>query len=173
MERDMMTRLLRLVLPRGDRDAVLGDLIEERALQANPDRWYRQQVLRSVGSIVWANVRRGVWLKMLLAALAGYAVVVVLVMLGEGWLVGRLWPEAAGSAPTSLLIGTVVMLLGGYLAAWMRPTAPILLAAITVVMGFVSLLTTGDQAPLWYQLALIVIGPASAIAGGKLRRRRA
>ena len=156
----MMTWLLKLVLPRGDRDAVLGDLAEERALHDNPDRWYRRQVWRSLGPIMWANIRRGVWLKTLGAALAGYAVVVVLVMA----------TMSVGTEPLlSLVLGFTSMLLAGYLTAWMRPGAPIALAVIVVVMGFVSLVTTGDQAPLWYQLALIVIGPVAALTGGKIR----
>jgi hypothetical protein len=160
VERDLMTWLLKLVLPRGDRDAVLGDLIEERALHANPHRWYRQQVLRSVRSIVWANIRRGVWLKTVGVVLASYAVIVVLVVLTQSI-----------RTEFSLAAGSFAGLAGGYVAAWMRPTAPRALAIFVFFMGVVSLFLTGDQAPLWYQLGLIVIGPAAVIAGGKLRRR--
>ena len=156
----MMTRLLRLVLPRADRDAVLGDLAEERALHENPDRWYRRQVLRSLGPIVWTNIRRGVWLKTVGAVLASYAVVVALVVLTQT--VRTEWSLAAGSFSG---------LAGGYVAAWMRPTAPRALAVFVFIMGVVSLLATGDQAPLSYQLALIVIGPAAVLAGGRLRSR--
>jgi hypothetical protein len=161
MERDMMTWLLKLVLPRGDRDAVLGDLIEERALHANPDRWYRQQVVRSVGLIVWANIRRGVWLKTLGAVLASYTLVVVLVVITQTM-----------RTEFSLAAGSFAGAAGGYVAEWMRPTAPRALAVFVFFMGVVSLFLTGNQAPLWYQLGLIVIGPAAVIAGGKLRRRR-
>jgi hypothetical protein len=160
MERDMTTWLLKLILPRGDRDAVLGDLIEERALHANPDGWYRQQVLRSVGSIVWTNIRRGVWLKTVGAVLASYAVIVVLVVLTQT--IRTEWNLAAGSFAGSA---------GGYVAEWIRPNAPRPLAVFVFFMGVVSLLVTGNQAPLLYQLGLIVIGPATVIAGGKLRRR--
>lgn len=157
----MMAWLLKLVLPRGDRDAVLGDLAEERALQKNPDRWFRRQVLRSLGPIMWANIRRGVWLKTVGAVLASYAVIVALVMLTQT--IRTEWSLAAGSFSG---------LAGGYIAAWMRPTAARALAVFVFIMGVVSLVVTGDQAPLSYQLALIVIGPAAVIAGGKLRRSR-
>ena len=36
-------------------------------------------------------------------------------------------------------------------------------------MGFVSLAITRDTAPLWYQIALIVIVPTAALAGGRMR----
>lgn len=157
----MITWLLKLVLPRADRDAVLGDLAEERALQKNPDRWFRRQVLRSLGPIMWANIRRGVWLKTVGAVLASYAVIVALVMLTQT--IRTEWSLAAGSFSG---------LAGGYIAAWMRPTAARALAVFVFIMGVVSLVVTGDQAPLSYQLALIVIGPAAVIAGGKLRRSR-
>jgi hypothetical protein len=117
-------------------------------------------VLRSLGPIVWANVRRGVWLKTVSAVLASYAVVVALVVLTQT--VRTEWSLAAGSFSG---------LAGGYVAAWMRPTAPRALAVFVFFMGVVSLLVTGNQAPLWYQLGLIVIGPAAVIAGGKLRKR--
>jgi len=154
-----MTWLLKLVLPRGDRDAVLGDLAEERSL--HDQHWYRQQVLRSIGPIVWANIRRGVWLKTVGAVLASYAVIVVLVVLTQT--IRTEWNLAAGSFAGSA---------GGYVAEWIRPNAPRPLAVFVFFMGVVSLLVTGNQAPLLYQLGLIVIGPATVIAGGKLRRRR-
>jgi hypothetical protein len=160
MERDMMTWLLKLILPRGDREAVLGDLAEERSL--HDQHWYREQVLRSIGPIVWANIRRGVWLKTLGAVVASYAVVVVLVVLTQSI-----------RTEFSLAAGSFAGLAGGYVAAWMRPTAPRALAVFVFTMGVVSLFVTGNQAPVWYQLGLIVIGPAAVIAGGKLRRRRA
>ena len=156
----MMTWLLKLVLPRGDRDAVLGDLAEERALQEHPDRWHRRQVLRSLGPIVWANIRRRLWLRTVGAVLASYAVGVVLVVLTQTM-----------RTEFSLVAGSFAGAAGGYVAEWMRPTAPRALAVFVFIMGVVSLLVTGNQAPLWYQLGLIVIGPAAVVAGGKLRRR--
>ena len=62
-------------------------------------------------------------------------------------------------------------MLGGYLAAWIRPRAAVTLAVITAVMGVVSLAVTGDAAPLWYQIALIVMGPLASLAGGRIRIR--
>ncbi|HEV8146784.1 MAG TPA: hypothetical protein VGP79_10400 [Bryobacteraceae bacterium] len=163
----MMTWLLRLVLPRGDRDAVLGDLIEERALQANSDRWYRQQVLRSIAAIVWMRIRRCLWLKTLGAALVGYLVVVVLVIANR--VLMSVAPNATAYTIATLVADFGVMILGSYVAARMRPRAPITLAVITAVMGIVSLLQTGDRASREYQFFLIVVGPVGALIGGRIR----
>jgi hypothetical protein len=171
-----MSRLFSLILRERDREMLLGDLHEERAVLAaslpprEVARWYRRQVIRSIAPVVWANIRRGSWLKTLGAAIAGYFVVMLLVMLGDT-LMSKLKVPEAFYAPASLAVGFPVMLLGGYLAAWMRPRGAFLLAAISVVMGVVSLAFTGDGAPLWYQLALIVIGPVASIAGGRIRLR--
>src|SRR5437773_1315013 len=74
--------LLCLFLPRRDAEQILGDLVEEHALQQNKG-WFWSQVFRSAGPLLWANIRRGGWLKTLGAALAGYFVVMLLVMTGD------------------------------------------------------------------------------------------
>lgn len=73
--------LCSLLLRGRDREMLLGDLVEEHALLASTAgrrvaaRWFRSQVLHSAAPLLWANIRRGVWLKTLLAALAGYVAV--------------------------------------------------------------------------------------------------
>ena len=173
----MITWLLKLVLPRADRNVVLGDLAEESALHQNPNRWVRKQVLRSIPPIVRQNIRRGVWLKTLGAALLGYVVVTVLVITSTviaGVIAGLTMPTESAAIETamSLIFGFGAALAAGYVAAWMRPSAAKFLTVIVAVMGLVSLRVTGDQAPLGYQLALIVIGPVAALAGGKIRTRK-
>jgi peptidoglycan/LPS O-acetylase OafA/YrhL len=150
---------------------VLGDLAEECKLHPNPARWVRKQVLRSIPPIVWQNIRRGVWLKTLGAAVAGYAVVVVLVI-ANMVVLNRFAPTAQAYTIATFVADFGVMILGGYLAAWMRPRAPIALAVITAAMGVFSLVETGDKAPIEYQLLLIVIGPVGSLGGGMLRARK-
>ncbi len=58
----MATWFFSLLLPRRDREVLLGDLIEERALLASSlpprdaARWYRSQVLRSIPPVMWPLV---------------------------------------------------------------------------------------------------------------------
>jgi hypothetical protein len=174
----LATWLLGLFAPRRDVEMILGDLAEEHGLLASTlpaaeaSRWYWRQVLCSAGPLIWRAVRRGVWLKTLGAALAGYFVVMVAVMAADLVMTRRLSVSETVYALISLAVGFPVMALGGYIAACLRPTAAGALAAIAAVMGVVSLAATGGAAPLWYQLALIVLGPAGALAGGRIRLRQ-
>ena len=171
----MMTWFFGLLLPKRDKEMLLGDLVEERHLiegsmgRREAARWYRAQVCKSVPPVMWANIRRGGWLKTLVAAFAGYFVVAFLVIASDSLLSKLLAASPIVYPLLSLAAGFVAMMLGGYLVALMRRGAPIVLAAIAAVLGLVSLLATGDRAPLWYQIALIIVGPVAAVAGGRVR----
>jgi hypothetical protein len=71
-----------------------------------------------------------------------------------------------------LAVGFPVMLLAGHIAASVRPGAVIGLGAISAALGITSLLVTPDASPLAFQIVLLVLGPAGAILGGKLRLLR-
>lgn len=169
--------LLSLFAPRRDREMIAGDLAEEHALLASTagrraaSRWYFNQALRSVGPLLWANIRRGVWLKTLGAALGGYFVAAALVILSDLTMSRMLSGGIVFYSLVSLAVGFPVMMLGGYLAAWMRPRAAILLAFLSGAMGLVSLAVTGGGAPLWYQVGLVIVGPAASLLGGRVRVR--
>src|SRR2546425_11109058 len=74
------TWLLGCLLPQRDREAVLGDLIEEyaiRARSASPStvaRWLWGQVYRSVPLVLWSAIRRRGSLSTLSVALGAYIV---------------------------------------------------------------------------------------------------
>jgi len=172
------TWLFSLLLPRRDKEMLLGDLIEEHALLASSlglrgaSQWYRSQMLRSIGPVMWANIRRGRWLKTLGAAWIGYFAVVLLVMTGDIVMSKLLSTDEQTYSLVSLAAGFLAMTLGGYLAACIRPGAPAALALIAALMGVASLMITGDRAPIWYQIALIIIAPVAALMGGQIRIRR-
>jgi hypothetical protein len=171
----MITWLFGLLLRARDREMILGDLLEERALLAatlSPHQaagWYRRQMLRSIPSVMWANVRRGIWLKTLGAAIAGYLVGAILIvasdsavgMIGAGWRM-----ELA-----SLTVGALVMALGGYLASAMRPRAALLLSVMVAAMSILNLFMPTGEAT-WYKVGLVLVGPAASLAGGRIRIRR-
>jgi hypothetical protein len=122
--------------------------------------------------LLWISIWRGHWLKTLAAALVGYAAVALTVMGGDGAMSKLLTAGDLAYSLISLAVGLPAMVPGGYIAASLRPRAAVGLAAIAAVMGVVSLAVTGGAAPLWYQLALIAIGPARSLAGGRIRIRR-
>ncbi len=170
----MMTWIFGLLLPKRDKEMLLGDLVEERRLVESAmgareaERWRRAQIFKSVPPILWANIRRGGWLKTLGAAFAGYIVVAFLVIESDILLSPLLSAGRNVFCLVSLAAGFVVMMLGGYLVALIRRGAPTALGAIAGLLGILSLNTTGDRAPLWYQIALIIVGPVAALAGGRV-----
>lgn len=79
----LATWLLSRLLPERDRDAVLGDLVEEYALRlrsASPStvsRWYWGQVYRSIPPVLACTIRRGRWLGTIAVAGAVYLVIYI------------------------------------------------------------------------------------------------
>jgi hypothetical protein len=68
-------------------------------------------------------------------------------------------------------ISLATLLTGGYLAARIRPRAEDVMAAM-VFVAVVWMMTTLTDAPGWYALTVLIVGPAMAHAGGRLSRRR-
>ena len=171
------TWLFGLFLPDHDREMVIGDLVEEHALlatslsPAHASRWYWKQVAASVGPVLWASFRCGGWLKTLGAAFLGYLAVAVLVTASEAAMSALLRVGDQMYSAISLAVGLPSMVLGGYVAASVRPRGAAALAVLTAVMWILALALTGTRASLWYQLLLIVMGPIASIAGGRIRSR--
>lgn len=170
------TRLFGVLLRQSDREMVLGDLVEERALRASAgsekaaSQWYRRQMIRSIPPVLWANLRRGLWLKTMGAALLAYLIAALLIMASDVALtMMRLHPAIYPFV--SLAAGFLTMALAGYVASRMRRGAPMVLATIAGVMGIMSLASPGPHGPLWYECSLIVVGPAAALAGARIRLR--
>jgi hypothetical protein len=169
--------LLLAFLPRSEREALLGDLIEERVRRAgsspNERRWFWGQVLRSIAPMLWLTLKRGRWLEIVGAAVAAYMLVrviqaVSIVALSQVVFSG---PIAQGSI--SLTLALSAMILGGYVAARLRRGAPVLLAMISGAMVLQWMLTAGAHAPLAAQLITLISCTVSSLLGGALVRRRA
>jgi hypothetical protein len=171
----MIAWLFGLLLRQRDREMILGDLVEERGLLAatlparQAARWYRRQMLRSIPPVMWANVRRGIWMKTLGAAIAGYLVAAILIVASDAAIgtIGTRWLMALAS----LTVGALVMALGGYLASAMRPCAAMVLSVLVGALSILNLfLPTGEET--WYKVGLVLVGPAASLAGGRIRIRR-
>jgi hypothetical protein len=145
---------------------------------------------------MWANIGRGSWLKTLGAACLGYLAMVWLSITSQGLLtdflarsrflsttfgyflyLGDIRPGDYHEAQAQVF-GLLVLaaafpppVLGGDLAACMRPGAPVVIAVISAISGAVSLMANGDRAP-WIQVALTVLLPIAALAGGRMRIRK-
>lgn len=168
----LATWLLESLLPKTDRDAVLGDLIEEyaiRARSASPAtvaRWYWGQVSRSIPQVMWFAIRRGGLPSTLSVALAAY-VAIGPVESAALAAIARL----LGGRPHTLvgvMVGLATIAVVGYVATWVRPGAAQALAAIVLIAVVLLMATMSGSAPLWYGLTFLIVGPVAALAGGTL-----
>ena len=125
------------------------------------------------------------------AVVAGLVAMVALVMVGTMAAAATLIPGGlTASSPqpppvpppsylaANVLVSVAAAVLGGWLAARLAPSRPMLhaglLAAVVLVLSVVSFAQArnGDTGqPLWYLLLVQAIGRAGALAGGWLRAR--
>lgn len=167
-------RLLELLLPEEDRDAVVGDLIEESALRTRASTraaaawWYWGQVARSIPLVLWSQLRRGQWFGTLGVAIVAYIAASVLESVGTSLILELLRPDPRLATVLSVIVGLATMVLGGYVAASIRQGAAQVLAAIIFIVVTVLFVTMPASAPLWYGLTFLIAGPVAALAGGRL-----
>lgn len=128
-------------------------------------------------------------LRSVVAVLAGFGVVVLMVMAGTALAVrlvmGAVDPTAPLALPPAYLalnlaVSALAALLGGYVAGRLAPvgsrTPVLVLAALLLVLGLATMLgapASGDGQPAWYQWLLLVLGPAGVLLGGRLQQRAA
>lgn len=171
--------LIGCFLPKAHTDALIGDLLEERALRsrlsAAPDdaSWYKRQIARSLASLFWAAARRGQWVLTLGAAFAAHALV-NFIEFGGGIVLSQLRERGRLEITlTSLAVSVAAMVLGGYLAARIRRGAAVALAALSAAGAIRMVAMTADAALIWYQLPFLILCPAAALAGRALSPKEA
>ena len=172
-------RILALLMPPAQAEALLGDLLEERRLrlqagsQVSVAGWYWRQLASSVPALLWASVRRGAWLITVVTAVASYVAAVGIQFV----LWSALSPMTSKSGPTVVGLFSFAAALAacGYVAASIRLGAARLLAFLVFATTF-AMLAISMPASLWYEGSLLVLGPVATIAGaalsGRLRRVR-
>lgn len=173
------TLLAGLNVDRSLRDAIAGDLIEERAEMAavhgdrSADRWMRQQVLRSLPAFVRAAAREGGF--RLLAAIVGAALaalllIYVLIGASAALLTALVSPEAIGRLTIVVFaIDLACGAAGGYVAARLGRAAPLAAAFVLGVLGVSLTLVSGGDTDGWYRPALLLLLIPATVAGGWLR----
>jgi hypothetical protein len=72
-----------------------------------------------------------------------------------------------------MLVGCGLLLLGGYVAAWLAKHDELLNGALSsflcVVLGIFTIFSGKDLNPLWVQLLMLVASPLLGLLGGSLR----
>ena len=172
-------RILALLMPPAQAEALLGDLLEERRLrlqagsQVSVAGWYWRQFASSVPTLLWASVRRGAWLITVVTAVASYVAANGIQFV----LWSALSPMTSKSGPTVVGLFSFAAALAacGYVAASIRHGAARMLAFL-VFATTCAMLAISTPASLWYEGSLLVLGPVATIAGaalsGRLRRVR-
>ncbi len=117
-----------------------------------------------------------------LALLAGFATMAMLVVILTAALqrFARDWMGVEGKprpayALVNLGYSFLASAVGGYITAWASAENPLphvlVLAIVVLAMGALSALQERGKQPIWYALALLVLMPVGALAGGLLQLR--
>ena len=177
-------------------EVILGDLAEEYTERATFDgrvearRWYIGEALRSVPHLLRsAMIRLRVgdvprlignalfaWLALLPVGLTLYALVAgVLRVLAIEWTIPPT-PQNTGFVVLAMLAMPIAGIIGGYIAAWRNPRAPLIGAvAFGVVLTSINLIAgLLFPSPLSVGLRLLALGMfnVAAIIGGTIRAAR-
>jgi len=159
------------LVPKVDREHLIGDLAEEYALRARTDsssvaaKWYLRQICASTVPVMRIRLARAVWLTTLGVALRAYLVLGA-AQLAIGWAL----PTSYGPTydPLGLVISFPVIVLIGYFAERSRRRAATVLAAMMLLAVTALTLFTTEDAPLWFRVAAFVVGPVAALVGSAL-----
>lgn len=166
-----------LNVDRGLREAIIGDLVEERTQLAAAhgerfaDRWMLSQALRSLPTLARAALRAGgarALLRILWAAGAALFAVLIVASASAAVAFDTFSPSTlARFAIVVLAIDLAYGVAGGYVAARLGRVAPLASAVAFGVLGvMLSVVATGGAMPGWYPLALqLLLLPATAIGG--------
>jgi len=161
------------LVPKADREHLLGDLAEEYALRARTDsssvaaRWYLKQICASTVPVLQIRLARAVWLATMGVALRAY-----LVLGAAQLMIGWAFPTSYGPTydPLGMVIVFPVVVLIGYFTERSRRRAAVVLAAMMLLAATALTLFTTENAPLWFRVAVFVGGPAAALVGSALSR---
>jgi hypothetical protein len=170
--------ILGCLLPTADRDPVIGDLVEEHALRSRTESafsasvWFWSQLVRSAPRFAWIALRRSRWPGMLGAAVAAYVLVTVIESAGEIAMSKLGIRDPQVRSLVGLSVGLAAMVVGGYVAAWIRRGAAAVLAGIVVSVVMLLMAVAPGSVPLWYLLGFLILAPAASVAGGALFGRR-
>ena len=157
-----------------DRQAVVGDLVEEYAIRAREGSrlcascWYWGQVVRAVPWLLWLPVRRDGWFGALAVALAACAVQAGVELVAAAVIRAFAVPGASISLSIGLMVVLVSMFVVSYAAARLRPGAGTLLTLIAVVAVLAQSLALGPSALGLAHVAAALAAPSAAFAGAAI-----
>ena len=172
------TWILFWLVPRREREPLVGDLTEEYALRANAVsssaalKWYLQQVCASVPPLLWATLTRVAWISTVGVALLAYLAVGVVELIVNWAISSSFATGTVAYNALGLLVTSPMVVLIGYFAARFRRGAAIVLGAMMLLAVTAMTLWTTESLPPWLRIAYFFVGPAAAFVGSALRSLR-
>jgi hypothetical protein len=171
----VMTWVFSWVVPRSEREVLLGDLAEEYAMRADAVsssaafKWYVRQMVASAPHLAWSRVTKLAWLATAAVGLLAYIAVGVVELI-VNWAVSRSFAPGTGSySPLGMLLTFPIVVFIGYLAATYRRGAAMVLGALMLLAVTVMTLSAAESVPTWYRIAYFCVGPAAVFIGSTWR----
>ena len=172
------TWVLSRLVPRNEREALVGDLAQEYALRAHAAsaaaarKWYLRQLCASAAPLLWMRLTRTAWIATLGVALCAYLAVGAVEFMVNWALAGSSATGTAAYNPLGMAITFPMVVLIGYFAAGFRRMAPRVLGALMLLSVSAMTLWGNESLPAWYTIAYFCVGPAAAFIGSALQSRR-
>jgi hypothetical protein len=172
-----LSRFLERLLPVDVAEALVGDLREERTLRAarvGPRQaalWYWGQVVRSLVPVLHGAFRSANWVPAWVVGFVGFSFAVSVEVAARD-AVAKVATHGAVDAIPVLILYLGALALAGSVAERVRAGAALALTMVIALTAVVGLITAAHGMPLWYRLVLPIAGPAAALAGAALFRRR-
>jgi hypothetical protein len=164
-------RLIEFFLPVANREAIMGDLIEEYTLRVKSrspftaSRWFWGQACRSVPCLLGSSLGTGNCLTTLSIAMGVYLFMAMLKFAAD-FMISK-W--VASNQTTHVVLAPIVFLtitaMGGCVAARIRRAATIFLALIVMitVTVLISINVCSIPVPWWYQFGFLTLGPSAVL----------
>lgn len=165
------TRIFSWLVPKDLREPLLGDLAQEYSLRAQTVdssaalKWCLKEICSSIPPLLWTRITRSAWASTLGVAVAAYLAVFVVQLI-----IFRVIYSSFGSVskPLDVTVSFLVVAFMGYVAERFRRRAAIVLGAIVLLIATSMIVWTTPTPPLWYRIAMIVVGPVAAFVGSLL-----
>ena len=170
------SRVLERLLPEDMAHALVGDLLEEHALRVRVDGaraaagWFWAQVGRSVVPALHTAFRRRDWVLAWAVGFVAYTFAASAELSARDS-VAMVATHTAVDAIPVLIIYLGAIVLTAYVAERVRAGAALALGLLVTLTAVLQLVTGAHDMPLWYRCALLIAGPAAALAGRKLFAR--
>jgi hypothetical protein len=163
--------LLESVIPVPQREAMLGDLVEEytlRAESASPltaSRWFWSQAFRSVPSMVWSSLRSRDWLISMSIAIGVYIVMEILEYAANLAISKFVAPQPTTQVVVAPIVFLTATSISGCIAARIRRGTTVFLALIVMitVAVLIYLKVCTIPVPWWYEFGFLTLGPLSVL----------